>query len=178
MVEAATTLSAWHNFYVIVGSSGGALIGLQFVVVTLIADGRRRTTAGELHAFGTPTVVHFGGALFVSGLMTAPWHSLARLSVAIGLVGIAGIAYSGVVINRARRQRGYKPVLEDWVWYVALPALTYAALMAAALWLRSDEHAALFGIAGSALGLLVIGIHNAWDTVTHLVISSSKRQQP
>ena len=33
-----TALVGWENFYVIVGSSAGALIGLQFVVITLIAD--------------------------------------------------------------------------------------------------------------------------------------------
>jgi hypothetical protein len=33
-----TVLSGWGNFYVIVGSAAGALIGLQFVVMTLIAD--------------------------------------------------------------------------------------------------------------------------------------------
>jgi len=31
-------LGTWQNFYVIVGSSAGALIGLQFVVMTLIAN--------------------------------------------------------------------------------------------------------------------------------------------
>jgi len=33
-----SALSGWENFYVIVGSSAGALIGLQFVVITLIAE--------------------------------------------------------------------------------------------------------------------------------------------
>lgn len=33
-----TALAGWENFYVIVGSSAGALIGLQFMVITLIAD--------------------------------------------------------------------------------------------------------------------------------------------
>jgi hypothetical protein len=31
-------LAKWDSFYVIVGSAAGALIGLQFVVVTLIAQ--------------------------------------------------------------------------------------------------------------------------------------------
>jgi hypothetical protein len=31
-------LAGWENFYVIVGSSAGALIGLQFVAIALIAD--------------------------------------------------------------------------------------------------------------------------------------------
>ena len=30
--------SGWENFYMFVGSSAGALIGWQFVVITLIAD--------------------------------------------------------------------------------------------------------------------------------------------
>src|SRR5436190_24376937 len=39
------TLSLWENFYVIVGSSAGALTGLQFVVMALIPDSP--TQAGE-----------------------------------------------------------------------------------------------------------------------------------
>ena len=47
-----------ENFYVIVASSAGALIGLQFVVITLIAD--RPITPGQAQAgdtFATPTIV-------------------------------------------------------------------------------------------------------------------------
>jgi hypothetical protein len=32
-----TAIAGWENFYVIVGSSAGALIGLQFVVITLLS---------------------------------------------------------------------------------------------------------------------------------------------
>jgi hypothetical protein len=56
-------LSEWQSFYVIVGSSGAALIGIQFVVMTLIANMRDRPTAESLSAFGTPTVMHLAGAL-------------------------------------------------------------------------------------------------------------------
>jgi len=31
-------LMEWDSFYIIVGSAAGALIGLQFVVMTLIAE--------------------------------------------------------------------------------------------------------------------------------------------
>ena len=166
--------SSWETFYVIVGSSGGALIGLQFVVITLIADRRHRTTAGTLSAFGTPTVVHLAAALIVSAIMSAPWGSLVPLSVALGISGLAGLAYSGVVILRARRQTGYKPVWEDWLWYAVLPCVSYAALTVSAAVLRASPELALFAIAAAALGLLLIGIHNAWDTVTHLVVSDGR----
>ena len=61
----------WQNFYVIVGPSGAVLIGVQFVVVTLIASMRTRPTAEAVSAFATPTVVHLGGALCVSAIMSA-----------------------------------------------------------------------------------------------------------
>jgi hypothetical protein len=165
--------ASWESFYVVVGSSGGALIGLQFVVITLIADRRHLATAGSLSAFGTPTVVHFTGALLVSAIMSAPWPSLVPLSIALGTCGFSGLAYGAVVIRRARRQTDYKPVWEDWLWYTGLPCVSYAALTVTAALLRPYPQRALFGIAAAALGLLLIGIHNAWDTVTHIVVSTS-----
>ena len=38
LIDNMTALDGWENFYVIVGSSAGALIGLQFVVIALIAE--------------------------------------------------------------------------------------------------------------------------------------------
>jgi hypothetical protein len=68
-----TALAGWENFYVIVGSSAGALIGLQFVVITLIADAPiARADAQASGAFSTPSVVHFGAVLFLSAIVTAP----------------------------------------------------------------------------------------------------------
>jgi hypothetical protein len=93
-------LARWQSFYVIVGSSGAALIGVQFVVVALITNMRMRATAESISAFGTPTVVHFGGALLVSALMSAPWPSLVPPSVALALCGLGGLAYGAIVVTR------------------------------------------------------------------------------
>lgn len=174
MTEATSTLSAWETFYVIVGSSGGALIGLQFVVITLMADRRRGTHGGALGAFGTPTVVHLAGALVVSAVMSVPWPSTGMLSASLGVVGVAGAAYGAIVLVRARRQSGYQPVWQDWVWYVTLPCIVYCGLVVAAVFIRVHTVTGLFAIAAVALALLLIGIHNAWDTVTHLVASDTE----
>jgi hypothetical protein len=162
----------WGNFYVILGSSAAALIGVQFVVVALIANMRRRITAETIGAFGTPTVVHLGGALLVSAIMSAPWPSLFPASVALAMCGLGGLGYGAIVIHRARHQTGYEPVWEDWLWYAILPCSIYAALALAALFLRTTTRLALFVIGGAALGLLLIGIRNAWDSVTHIVVGS------
>ena len=165
-------LSAWESFYVIVGSSAAALIGLQFVVITLIADMRKRIAAdaASVSAFGTPTVVHFGGALVISAGMSAPWPSPAMLSRILLLCGVGGMLYAALIVRRARRQTTYHPVAEDWVFYAILPFLAYAALALAGLKLATATAGALFGVGAVALGLLLLGIHNAWDTVTHLVL--------
>ena len=64
-------LAGWNSFYVIVGSAAGALIGLQFVVATLIADRPALRVAEAGAAFATPTIVYFGTALFLSALYSA-----------------------------------------------------------------------------------------------------------
>jgi hypothetical protein len=177
MTESSSALSSWESFYVIVGSSGGALIGLQFVVITLIAGSRHRKGTGGLSAFGTPTVVHLTFALLVSAIMSAPWPSLVLLSVALGICGLGGLAYGAIVVRRARRQTDYEPVWEDWLWHTLLPGVSYAALTVGAALLRINPERELFVIGAAALGLLLIGIHNAWDTVVHIVVTSPEGER-
>jgi hypothetical protein len=166
-------LARWQSFYVIVGSSGAALIGVQFVVVALIANLRMRSTAESISAFGTPTVVHLGGALLVSAIMSALWPSLVPPSIALAICGLGGLGCGAIVIHRTRRQTVYAPGWGDWLWYVLLPGSIYAFLALAALFLPTTTQVALFGIGGAALGLLLLGIHNAWDTVTYIVVGGS-----
>jgi hypothetical protein len=48
--------------------------------------------------------------------------------------------------------------------------IAYAALLAAALTLGRYTAASLFAVGVSALLLLFVGIHNAWDTVTFIAL--------
>lgn len=167
---ASTTMSAWQSFYVIVGSSAAALIGIQFVVITLIANARRPVTADSISAFGTPTVVHLAGALFVSAVMSIPWPSLFPVSIVLAMGGFSGLAYIAIASRRAYRQTYYQTEWEDWLWYALVPCCVYAALMMAAFFLQTSPLFALFAIGTAAFGLLLTGIRNAWDTVTHIVV--------
>ena len=173
MIESLSPIEGWDNFYVIVGSSAGALTGLQFVVIALIAELRQRGSTGhEIAAFGTPTVVHFCVALLVSATLSAPWTRLLAPAVVVGLTGLAGLAYAAIVIRRARSTTNYKPVFEDWLWHAALPVVAYALLVAAGVGLTDDApHPALYAVGASILLLVFIGIHNAWDTVTYITLN-------
>ncbi|HXW96014.1 MAG TPA: hypothetical protein VEI47_00410, partial [Gemmatimonadales bacterium] len=168
-----SALGAWENFYIIVGSSAGALTGLQFVVIALVADARGiRSTGREVDAFGTPTVVHFCMVLLVSAVVSAPWHRVGTVSLVLAACGLGGVAYTGVVVRRARLQTGYAPVMEDWVWHAILPLIAYAGLLAGAVAMHSDPEPGLFAIATASLALVFIGIHNAWDTVSYVAIQN------
>jgi hypothetical protein len=170
----ALPLESWASFYVIVGSSAGALTGLQFVVMTLIGEAGR-TRSETISAFGTPNVVHFCAALLISSLLSVPW-SLRPAGIAVAMCGVAGVGYTAIVMRRARRQSDYRPVFEDWLWHVLLPALAYGILLVAGILLGRDRAGALFAIGPAALLLVFVGIHNAWDTVTFLM--TEQRPEP
>ena len=179
MTDAASlTPSSWESFYVILGSSSAALIGLQFVVITLIAERRaHRTESHALSAFATPTVVHFAVALLVSAVMTAPWPSVTAVGIALASCGVGGVGYALRVVLRARRQTAYRPVWEDWLWHVVLPVAAYIIVGAAGWLVRAHASVGPFLAASAGLALLFIGIHNAWDTVTYIVITDQAEDE-
>lgn len=174
-------LKEWESFYVIVGSSAGALTGLQFVVIALIAEARTASTMLEIRAFGTPTVVHFCAALLVSAILSAPWHSLLSAGLTLSACGAAGLLYVISVVRHARAS-SYNPDAEDWFWYAGVPLASYVALLAVGPLLPRHPALSLFVIAATALLLLFVGIHNSWDSVTYIAIArrqeESEKQNP
>jgi hypothetical protein len=175
---AALPLAEWESFYVIVGGSAAALTGLMFVVIAVVADsGPRAATPLGLSAFVTPTIIHFCAALLISAILSAPWPGHLFVQIAMGVLGLAGFIYTVAVWRRVIGVSSYAPVFEDWAWHVILPLLAYAITVAAAVWVEHETILALFLIGAASVLLLFIGIHNAWDTVTHLTLQRIQREQ-
>jgi hypothetical protein len=172
-----TELIEWESFYVIVGSAAGALVGLQFVVMTLIAESSRERSADAGAAFATPTIIHFSVVLVLSAALSAPWHSIGAIAIFLGIMGFVGIGYGGLIIRRMRMQTAYRPVVEDWAFHAVLPMIAYLLLAGSALAAASHGRAALFGTAAAALLLLLIGIHNAWDAVVYHVLVNKRSEE-
>jgi hypothetical protein len=174
------TLAPWGNFYLLTGTGAAALTGLQFVVQTLLASDEVRPVSGGdpesgIAAFATPTVVHLSLALLISAVLCAPWPGFGSLRASLVIIGAGALIYSALVLQHARRQRSYKPVMEDWIWHVSLPLVGYALLTVSAALLVRHQTAAPFGIGTAVLLMVFIGIHNAWDTVTYI---ATERLQP
>jgi hypothetical protein len=168
-----TQLAEWGSFCVIVGSASGALIGLQFVVMTLLAERPPVDAAAASAAFASPTIVHFGAALLLSALLNAPWHAISVAAALWGLMGFSGLAYAVVVARRMQRQAAYRPEREDWFFHVVLPSVAYATLAGSAFAAPSRTRETLFCVGTAALLLLFTGIHNAWDSVAYHVLVST-----
>src|SRR5215831_4110975 len=143
---AMTELAEWESFYIIVGPAAGALIGLQFVVLTLIGDRPSMRIAEAGAAFITPMIVHYEIVLLLSAVLLAPWHSIAPIAVIWGFVGVVGLVYQSVVLRRMRRQEAYKPGFEDWLFYVVLPFTSYVLLVLATFAALAHEREAVFAV--------------------------------
>jgi hypothetical protein len=171
-------LAEWESFYVIVGTSAAALTGLMFVVIAVVADaGPRAATPRGIATFVTPTIVHFCAALLISAILSAPWPRHLDVQIALGLTGLAGFIYSLDVLRGVPKITNYTMVLEDWLWHVLFPLLAYGATVGAALSFEYQTVFALFLFGGASVLLVFIGIHNAWDTVTHLTMQRIQREQ-
>ena len=170
----------WQTFYVLVGSAAGALIGLQFVLVALIAESPSAPRLSQATgALATPTVVHFSAALLLSAAFAAPWHEIHVPAAVCGTVGFAGFFYVLVTAWRMRRQTAYRPEFSDWAFFVAAPLAAYAGLGGSAYAAASGTNHALFGAGAAVLVLLFAGINNAWDSVTyHVFVQRPARREP
>jgi hypothetical protein len=161
-------ITGWDNFYVMIGSSAGALLGLTFVVIALAADAKRANRRA-LRTFISPTIGHFCTVLALAGFMLVPSQTRVTLSVGFGLIGTVGLIYSLVTgIHMRRMPVIYVPVVEDWLWHVLFPLLTYASLLLIADLIWHAPSFSVYAIAGALTLFLFIGIHNAWDVATSI----------
>jgi hypothetical protein len=168
------TLAGWQNFYVIVGSSAGALTGLMFVVIVLTRDLQTPATPHARRSFATPTIVHFTTALSLAAVLSMPGLTRGSIGATLLTGGVLLLAYVGWIFRHQRRieRDVYQPDLEDLLFHVCFPAVAYAAVFAAGASVWAAPNASLYLVAASMLGLLIIGIHNAWDSAVWMVMRS------
>jgi hypothetical protein len=171
---AVPRLRAWQNFYVIVGSlvCGTDRLG----VCGRDLDGIK----GEAQVRGDNRDIHH--AKCRAFLHCVPYRrdsqralasALECWQISLGICGLAGGDLQYVIIQRARHQADYQPVLEDWLWYTIFPFISYAALVVAVLAIPSNATLALFVIGAATVLFLFIGIHNAWDIITYVTFTGS-----
>ena len=148
------------------------------MVITLVSGalGRVSTPWSGIRVFSTPNVLHFGTALLIAALLSAPWPTLWPAGLLVGLAGLWGVIYVFIVLWEVSHRLSYQLVLSDWLWYTFMPLLTYSTLLVGGILLTISAALALFVIAAGTLLLVIMGIRNAWDVVTYMVIEGPQSQ--
>lgn len=168
-------VESWRDFYAFAGTAAATLMGLMFVVMslgseTLTSDEGTRAT----RAFFTPIIAFFATAIIMALLILIPRATSPVLGMLVVAVAISGLGYmitSGVQSLWKSSDLG----LEDWVWYVALPFLSYIIIAAAGIVTWRGFGFGLYAVAGAVILLLVTGIRNAWDLVVYTVQHPRRR---
>jgi hypothetical protein len=159
----------WENYYLMVGSSAGALIGLMFVVVTLTAGRDRAEVERGKHLYTSPIVWHLAVILTLSGAAAVPGISATIFGFATLGLAVLGFGW-GVrsAIGIWRRPGAPDSSGFDMFWYGIAPALVYVGLGIAGFGLLSDRPWGTIAVAADLMALLLVSIHAEWDLVTYL----------
>lgn len=159
----------WGEFYLLAGSAAAVLIGLIFVVVTLMSDRPRSSVLAGSRLYMGPVVLHVSFVLALSAAALAPGISGREFAIVAGVVALWGLG-RGVMSVRGIRALGGNdtPHWTDVWFYGVVPGLLYLALAGVALGFWSGATWAVYGVAGVITGLLLISVRNEWDLVTWL----------
>jgi len=169
----------WENFFYLIGSAAGTLIGLMFIVVTLTAGQEPRRVSRGAPVYVTPIVFHFAVVLVVSAISEVSAIPSFAVFGILGACGLAGIAYSAATAIRLCRS-GWEDPLPGWsdkFFYGFFPTMIYVALAAAVVAVWVAETKPVFPIGAITLALLLLGIRNAWDLATTLAQRAHERQR-
>ncbi len=160
---------AWETYYLMVGSSAGALIGLLFVVVTLSSEGDPTQLSMAQRIFMSPTIFHFVTVLVVSCAAVVSTLPPAAMAIVIAVTAAIGVVTSAGALARLAGGQVEVTHVTDYVYYGALPAIAHLWLLVTAWLVWQGADFAEYSVAIGTMALLLLGIRDAWDLATWLV---------
>ena len=159
----------WGEFYLLAGSAAAVLIGLIFVVVTLMQDRPRSSVLAGSRLYMGPIVLNVSFVLVLSAAALTPGITPAQIAVVCIVVAIWGFLRGIQSITGISGLGGDdKPHWSDVWCYGVIPAVLHLCLAAVAVAFRGEWPGAGLGLAAVVTGILLISIRNEWDLVTWL----------
>ncbi|MBV8494166.1 MAG: hypothetical protein JO162_11905 [Alphaproteobacteria bacterium] len=152
----------WHDFFVLLGTGAATLIGAMFVVVSIGSSFLTEKSEPQIRAYMTPTVIHLSTVLLGSILAMLPPIDGPAVIFGFGLIGIAGLVYSGRI---ALDIAGRADLLVDRIWYGIIPTIGYAVILAGAVLIGTGRALSIEALAVGLVLLLIASIRNSWDMI-------------
>jgi hypothetical protein len=161
----------WSDFYLVVGGAAAVLLGLIFVVVSLMNDRPRSAVLYGSKLYMGPIVLHMCFVLVLSAAAVTPGMSprvYGAIALAIAVWGAARGVYSIVGLSRLRKI-GEDEVHWTDVWYYgAVPLALYVAVGGVAAGFWSGWRDAPYALAAVIVALLLLSVRDEYDLVTWL----------
>ena len=158
----------WDNYYLMVGGSAGALIGLMFVVMTLTAGRETSEIERGKKYYTSPIVWHLAVVLVLSGAAAAPAMPgglFGLICMGLGVLGLLMGIRSAVGIVRFFTSPDFA---FDTIRYGVAPALVYVGLIGSGWAVFVGCRWAASAVGADLMALLLVSIHAEWDLVTYL----------
>ena len=153
------------------GSSAAVLIGLIFVVVTLMHDQPRSAVLSGARLYMGPVVLQVSFVLALSAAALAQGITPGAMALVAAVVAAWGLmrAVQSVVGIRSFRGLGHEtPHWTDQWFYGIVPGALYVLLGAVAVACATANAWAPQALAAVVTAMLLNAIRNEWDLVTWL----------
>jgi len=159
----------WGEFYLLAGSAAAVLIGLIFIVVTLMQDRPRSTMLFGSKLYMGPVVLQVSFVLVLSAAALTPDiapRAMAAVSAAVALWGLARGVQSIIGISALKGEDA--PHWTDVWFYGFIPTMLSLLLVAVAAGYWRGAEWAVNAMAVAITGVLLLAVRNEWDLVTWL----------
>ena len=155
----------WGEFYLMAGGAAAVLIGLIFVVISLMQDRSRESVLGGSRLYMGPIVLGVSFVLVLSAAALTPGID-GRTFAAIGaIVALWGLA-RGLMSIAGIRKLGDEVHWTDLWFYGLAPSAIYLAVAAVAWGFWSGADWALRALAAVVTAMLLLAVRNEWDLIT------------
>jgi hypothetical protein len=158
----------WDEFYLLAGSAAAVLIGLIFVVMTLMQDRPRSSVLAGAKLYMGPVVLQVSFVLVLSSAALVPEISRAAFAAVCAVVALWGFARGVMSLVGLAAIKDPEVHWTDKWFYGAVPAALFAALAVVAWAFWNGQSWAPVGAAAVITGILLLAIRNEWDLVTWL----------
>ena len=155
----------WGEFYLMAGGAAAVLIGLIFVVISLMQDRSRSSVLAGSRLYMGPIVLGVSFVLALSAAALVPDitpHEFAAVAAVVAAWGLVRGIMSTVGIRQLKEQVHWSDV---WFYGVA-PCALYLLLGWVALSVWNGWNWCEEGVAAAVVANLLLAIRNEWDLIT------------
>jgi hypothetical protein len=166
----------WSDFFLMAGSAAAVLIGLIFVVISLMQDRSRSTVLAGSKLYMGPIVLGVSFVLALSAAALTPGIGCCAYAAITGIIAIWGLVRGLMSVAGLRNLAGDVHWTDLW-FYGVFPTAIYVALGIVALAFLRDWSWARDGLAVVITIGLLLAIRNEWDLITWITPRGDTSEQ-